>query len=973
MISKLTISGFRGVPRELHLDFARITLLAGRNGFGKTTVFDAIDWCLFGGAWRLGEESEATRNLYRSSLRPRVSIVMDTLEGETVVERTEDGALLNKERISDRELALTFMRDPEMFGPYARDVEARVRRFVYLPQAEIRELLQPAAETERVAIMQGLLGVPNAAVVEKSIRRVQNRMAEREANIVRRLEEVRTDIADASSHLSPIYDHGGLDRDAEILRARNVLGEQGKGVESVDGLLALAVAEGEKARRRKSELQELRTWLGTAADRRAWLLSEVSRRQGEVIALETAVAEGDDSLRAAVARREDVQLDLSRLRDRASLTARRLEELRRLSARLEALRNAETQKASIEENIAHAERDTGPLRKEIAALETQLQPLRDLIDRQRGELAEWRSRDARFQESNEVERRLEAINRDLARERGEKAAAEAALNSAEGELLEAKQAKHVADLRYQEALSREPTNERLRSLLDEVARAIEEGDSSRCPLCGAEHESKPMLLQHVRETAGARKRGAAELSSRAAELRTLEALVGRKEVQASQHRERAAGVRQREALLVRDLRMYNARLVAIAPEEHRRSHPAEGQRIQTMIEAREAEVEALRKRLADLRLRLQGHEAEVTRLKEELLLASGRMADVVSELGGRDVPDARSRLPEDLQSAETEHRRIVAQVGIGQEQIRAAEEDARRLDEATETARRRVVDVRERIAADNSRLQSLEDETKNRVRDVLGTVQGNTQDTIGQLLAEIQKQEAEVERVRLAMESLSSIQIQDEIRSRLSSLQSRRSDIEAEQRQIAIARERFDSICGTVRARADREAREALVYQTTAIQDCLDALLPHRHLNRVVWDSSSGSIFLTDRLLIEAVRPDIYGSTGQINVLALSVFLGVALLQRVTTLGFIALDEPVQNLDDVHFLAFITLIKRIAGSRQVIFSTADSNVAELFRRQMKSSWDAARYVQWEWRAFDPITGPDVVSVADQVRGRAFGA
>lgn len=106
--------------------------------------------------------------------------------------------------------------------------------------------------------------------------------------------------------------------------------------------------------------------------------------------------------------------------------------------------------------------------------------------------------------------------------------------------------------------------------------------------------------------------------------------------------------------------------------------------------------------------------------------------------------------------------------------------------------------------------------------------------------------------------------------------------------------------------------------------------------------------------------PEDYSSTGQANVLALSVFLGLALRQTFARGGFLLLDEPVQNLDDLHFLAFLTLIKRIALSRQVIVSTADANIAEVLRRQLRSwSVGSHRWCEYEWVGFDPAKGPTV--------------
>ena len=93
------------------------------------------------------------------------------------------------------------------------------------------------------------------------------------------------------------------------------------------------------------------------------------------------------------------------------------------------------------------------------------------------------------------------------------------------------------------------------------------------------------------------------------------------------------------------------------------------------------------------------------------------------------------------------------------------------------------------------------------------------------------------------------------------------------------------------------------------------------------------------------------------------MFLGTALRQRVIRVECLLLDEPIQNLDDIHFLAFMTLLKRIALSHQVLLSTADGNMAALLQRQIKSSWDkdGTNYAEHEWLNFSTMEGPEVVS------------
>jgi hypothetical protein len=102
----------------------------------------------------------------------------------------------------------------------------------------------------------------------------------------------------------------------------------------------------------------------------------------------------------------------------------------------------------------------------------------------------------------------------------------------------------------------------------------------------------------------------------------------------------------------------------------------------------------------------------------------------------------------------------------------------------------------------------------------------------------------------------------------------------------------------------------------------------------------------------------------KLNALALAIFLGIGSAQSVTTMDFLLLDEPVQNLDDVHFLALVTLLKRVALTSQVIISTADKNIAEIIHRQVESTWYRTEqdYAHHKWDAFSPQEGPNVIAV-----------
>lgn len=75
-------------------------------------------------------------------------------------------------------------------------------------------------------------------------------------------------------------------------------------------------------------------------------------------------------------------------------------------------------------------------------------------------------------------------------------------------------------------------------------------------------------------------------------------------------------------------------------------------------------------------------------------------------------------------------------------------------------------------------------------------------------------------------------------------------------------------------------------------------------------------------------------STGQRTALVIAVFFQMN-LATPSAPGFLLLDEPVANIDDLNVLALMDFLRQIAitHNRQIFFTTANRNVAKLFRRK----------------------------------------
>lgn len=117
-----------------------------------------------------------------------------------------------------------------------------------------------------------------------------------------------------------------------------------------------------------------------------------------------------------------------------------------------------------------------------------------------------------------------------------------------------------------------------------------------------------------------------------------------------------------------------------------------------------------------------------------------------------------------------------------------------------------------------------------------------------------------------------------------------------------------------------------------------------------VWDSTRGV----------GGNPALVLSEGQLNVVALSYFLGLALNAGDGALPFLVLDDPLQAMDVVSVLGFADLCRRIREHRQLIVTTHDRRFAALLGRKLAPREAGARTILHEFEGWTEL-GPQVSS------------
>jgi DNA repair exonuclease SbcCD ATPase subunit len=123
--------------------------------------------------------------------------------------------------------------------------------------------------------------------------------------------------------------------------------------------------------------------------------------------------------------------------------------------------------------------------------------------------------------------------------------------------------------------------------------------------------------------------------------------------------------------------------------------------------------------------------------------------------------------------------------------------------------------------------------------------------------------------------------------------------------------------------------------------EVFDRLAPHPTFTRL--RAKQDIYFKKNQVVPEVVdpitdtpaNPALVYSEGQLNVVALSYFLGLALNARDGALPFLVLDDPLQAMDVVSVLGFADMARRLRESRQLIVTTHDRRFADVLARKLR--------------------------------------
>jgi hypothetical protein len=150
------------------------------------------------------------------------------------------------------------------------------------------------------------------------------------------------------------------------------------------------------------------------------------------------------------------------------------------------------------------------------------------------------------------------------------------------------------------------------------------------------------------------------------------------------------------------------------------------------------------------------------------------------------------------------------------------------------------------------------------------------------------------------------------------------------------------------RKAAERIIERALAQLQPSLAEVFDRLSPHPTFNElqarqdIFYGKNQVVPHAYDRKNEVGGHPTMIFSEGQLNVVALSYFLGLALNAGEGALPFVVLDDTLAALDVVNVLGFADLCRRLREQRQLIVTTHDRRFASLLARKLAPRQEGSR-------------------------------
>ena len=980
-INKLTLRNFRCFS-ETTVDLsADIIAIYGRNGVGKTGIFDAIEFALFGSISRLGEPIGEIDYISRigCSGDSHVRIDLDSDSGHQYVKTLWDRESLiidgSRSWPSHRDLLYDLLVDVNRLGP-RKEVKAVRELFhssLMLSQYSIRDFVEAKGPQDRAKILANLAGVAHIQRSKDKAEQVVKLAEYKRSNSQKELKDVRNQVEELKRQLAGLEgrrmelddrlggDRPKIDNLLKALIKAKIIDSTSIPEAETDFTFSRAAQERcseriQELMRRNERLSVLEAGIRRYIEQTAKLKlirTDVEKYRSELLLIGT-------EYRKILTARQDASSELSKLEIQAAELSKRVREFQQL-------RDLIQQSADLNKELSDIE---SAFRTADEEYQMAIQKLDDLTRNHEAALQSRNLTGLNLATTEKELFKLEIFQKEFTRYVS--VCAELDSTASKVTVAEADYQKHDVQA---EKIADDIANLKLKINEAEVAASKAQAATDQqhnllirlrslvthnnCPLCGAEYESTDALLRATDRIL----ESIPEINHSLMEhFQNLKNRLSKLEHDAESNL-RAKNKSQTSLIELRNsVDRFTAEKSRIEEKTYTLDTLFEENEIRLRIntahkqlqELKSAEQEAiahLQRENATLKLQesltknAKEHSAELKSQRDKIREGIESVALAITQLGyGKTEIPAYSEVQKDIEKFKRELVEIEKSRSIAEETKINAENMER-------DNTRRQVEI-------NGRLTTMEEE--------IGTLQGAIQTFVTQCegfgIEPTQKKFDEAKRVlennlKVVFEA-KRIAEQLELIGSLDTVQSEKVAVENEH-EIALQQYRVleHQVKGFKNAKRKAESwilplaenLETMVERTLRLHQLeierhFKAMIPSPHLfEQIVMRHGEERLEIGVRYRHQsedAGEPYFYLSNAQLNILALAIFLSLGAKQRWSNLDSLLLDDPVQHLDDLDAVAFLDTIRAVAlgrfGSRrQIILSTCDKNLYGLMIRKFR--------------------------------------
>jgi len=974
---------------------AGVTVFYGINGTGKTSVCDAIEWAVSGSLARTDKPDDDARpreaegsviNYFAEADHTSVELVFDDTGTRVVRSINQDltqavsatggdnnwGAIITTTR-SQRRRGLDLRRARDAFRSSHILEQSTIRDFLERSPSDRFEALNRILGYEEFVRLARKLGSVQASVQEEARAREPQRAEAEQA-----LREAQS-AAEALTTSIKQKQAAAADRPAADQLLREILQEarsqnlplpdapDSKTTQAINTWLTDAVetlnavdSNLKEVLHRTSECLDLARAIEPEREEHAAL----SKKIAEVASKEKELRKKGAQLQSELERIAATQKDLSKSRDRAQQDAVPLQWAKTNSL---ALKLEEKKLSAEQEQLARIDKQIRERQRELSASQTQQDETAAVLAKETQQEQAIRIRQEGIEEVKRIRPEwAEAVLRlDSLKQEEQQLAAGILGHSAELSASETSQAEESKALdRLKESLdAEEALASRRANLLAELRQTLQPSETT-CPFCGhayMSHEELLFHMEHVQEAPTESHRLlAAKVQKKKKKISSLRHQIdSRRKELADLERQKSENVKRQSSTSIQLLKIRdkaislgvipkNAGITTIPEMEHIDATLANANldSIQRTIQHLRAQQHSMRLKTDELRDATKTLNAERDALTARIEQRRASVSSLRDQAANVDAFEFLSLPQEDLHANLERHQRTIHETSAA---LREADDKSQQLARDRNAELQRADSLRRQILSWQQRTATISRRESDLKTSLLGIgIKGDlSPSAVVKTQTTFEAKIGDIHDLRQKCSALSSIvQIRalreesDRAQKQVGEAKSSLDQVSKEIRQVTKKIKEIDQVAESFQKLTVTDMTDTLNALATPLNSIFERLNGHPLFGalRIEPDEKNKTVTFRvetphnqERTSASDVPPRSYLSDAQLNIVALSIFLSIALYQTWSRFRLIVVDDPVQQMDDLNAASFIDLIREIAvqNRRQFLITTCNGEFYRL--------------------------------------------